>query len=90
LRKCKDIEQVKINKRCGLKSCRQNAIVIQNCSECGINFCMKHRFPESHSCDRMYAGDRMLINLLAYIKDNSVVFIIIFIIVLLALIAMFK
>lgn len=37
--------------RCRLKGCKQRNLVPVLCSECKMNFCMRHRHPQDHECD---------------------------------------
>lgn len=36
--------------KCSTKGCKIKEIVRVNCSDCGRNFCLKHRHPTDHSC----------------------------------------
>lgn len=36
--------------RCSSKGCKIKEIVQVRCSDCGENFCLKHRHPTDHSC----------------------------------------
>ena len=36
--------------RCSSKGCKIKEIVQVNCSDCGKNFCLKHRHPTDHAC----------------------------------------
>ena len=39
---------------CNLPNCSGYNLVKMGCGECGINFCVKHRFPEEHECVRRF------------------------------------
>lgn len=45
----KDRRKVFANK-CSSKGCKTKEIVPVNCSDCGRNYCLKHRHPSDHSC----------------------------------------
>lgn len=45
----KDRRKVFTN-RCSAKGCKIKEIVRVDCSECGRNFCLKHRHPTDHNC----------------------------------------
>lgn len=45
----KDRRKVFANK-CSSKGCKTKEIVPVNCSDCGKNYCLKHRHPTDHSC----------------------------------------
>lgn len=36
--------------KCSSKGCKTKEIVPVNCSDCGQNYCLKHRHPTDHSC----------------------------------------
>ncbi|KHN86445.1 AN1-type zinc finger protein 2B [Toxocara canis] len=36
--------------RCSLHGCKKRELVPIQCKECGLNFCVKHRFPSDHDC----------------------------------------
>jgi len=35
---------------CQLPNCSGYNLVRMGCGDCGLNFCVKHRFPEEHKC----------------------------------------
>lgn len=37
--------------KCNAKGCKQKEMIPVLCSECKINFCLKHRHPVDHACD---------------------------------------
>jgi len=37
--------------RCTLKGCKQKELIPVLCSDCKLNFCLKHRHPSDHKCD---------------------------------------
>ncbi|GAB6032619.1 AN1-type zinc finger protein 2A [Chamberlinius hualienensis] len=39
--------------RCSVKSCKTKELIKVTCSTCNQNFCLKHRHPESHSCQKV-------------------------------------
>ncbi|ODM92148.1 AN1-type zinc finger protein 2B [Orchesella cincta] len=39
------------NNRCSLKGCKQKELVPVLCDRCNLNYCLKHRHPQDHSCD---------------------------------------
>ncbi|CAL8074736.1 unnamed protein product [Orchesella dallaii] len=38
------------NNRCSLKGCKQKELVPVLCDRCNLNYCLKHRHPQDHSC----------------------------------------
>ena len=40
----------RVKYRCSYKGCKTCNQVAINCQKCHKNFCLKHRFPEDHSC----------------------------------------
>lgn len=38
--------------RCSMKGCRIKEVVPVLCSECSLNYCLKHRHPTDHRCER--------------------------------------
>ncbi len=41
-----------MGKRCALRECGQRDFLPFNCGDCGGSFCLTHRTPDAHSCDR--------------------------------------
>lgn len=37
--------------KCSLKSCKNKELIPVLCSECKMNFCLRHRHPSDHSCN---------------------------------------
>lgn len=37
--------------KCTLKGCKNKQLVPILCSECKLNFCLRHRYPSDHSCN---------------------------------------
>lgn len=37
--------------KCTLKGCKNKALIPVLCSECKLNFCLRHRHPSDHSCN---------------------------------------
>lgn len=44
--------------RCSAKGCKAKEMIPVNCSECLLNFCLKHRHPTDHRCEGRAAGLR--------------------------------
>lgn len=44
--------------RCSAKGCKTKEMMPVNCSECLLNFCLKHRHPADHQCEGKSAGLR--------------------------------
>ncbi|XP_034241610.1 AN1-type zinc finger protein 2A [Thrips palmi] len=44
--------------RCSAKGCKAREMIPVNCSECTLNFCLKHRHPTDHRCEGKSAGMR--------------------------------
>ncbi|KAK3914560.1 AN1-type zinc finger protein 2B [Frankliniella fusca] len=44
--------------RCSAKSCKNKEMIPVHCSECLLNFCLKHRHPVDHQCGGKSAGLR--------------------------------
>ena len=41
---------VKKNPRCSKAKCKVRELIKVDCNQCGLNFCLKHRFPTDHDC----------------------------------------
>merc|ERR1712127_438060 len=39
---------------CNMPDCNGYNLVKMGCGDCGVNFCVKHRFPEEHECLRRF------------------------------------
>ncbi|VDK45477.1 unnamed protein product [Anisakis simplex] len=37
--------------RCSMHGCKKRELIPIQCKECGMNFCVKHRFPADHDCE---------------------------------------
>jgi len=46
--------KVFVNK-CSLKGCKQKELVPVHCDRCNLNYCLKHRHPQDHSCNNITA-----------------------------------
>jgi len=45
---------VKKRKRCALSECKKKvAIIIGECKNCELNYCIEHRLPEDHCCEKI-------------------------------------
>merc|ERR1712110_328514 len=41
---------------CKMPNCSGHNLVRMGCGECGLNFCVKHRFPDEHQCLRRHTS----------------------------------
>uniref|UniRef100_A0A915BZ88 AN1-type domain-containing protein n=2 Tax=Parascaris univalens TaxID=6257 RepID=A0A915BZ88_PARUN len=47
--------------RCSVRGCKKRELIPIQCKECGLNFCLKHRFPSDHDCgDKRLAAGRQI------------------------------
>jgi len=47
---CKESRRKIFSNKCSSKGCKVKEMVPVKCSECGANFCLKHRHPTDHAC----------------------------------------
>jgi len=66
----KKVEPAKVKKKkkpkqnpCQMPNCSGHNLVRMGCGDCGLNFCVKHRFPEDHACLKRHTSrfSRLLI-----------------------------
>lgn len=55
----KDRRKVFTNK-CSLKGCKKKEVIPVVCTECTLNYCLKHRHPVDHKCEGKIAARRKL------------------------------
>ena len=49
-----EIEKNKKKIRCSFEKCKKKpAIIVGHCKTCNMNYCSKHRLPESHLCNNI-------------------------------------
>lgn len=48
--------------KCSQKGCKQKEMIKIACSQCRLNFCLKHRFPQDHHCQGLSASGRSISN----------------------------
>lgn len=51
LSNCSDLPK-KSDNTCNRKHCHTKMLVPMHCTDCGLSFCVKHRFPVDHQCTR--------------------------------------
>merc|ERR1711879_226450 len=55
--KVKSVKKKKAKQNpCQMPNCNGFNLVRMGCGECGLNFCVKHRFPEDHECLRRHTS----------------------------------
>jgi hypothetical protein len=47
--------QLVYSNRCSCKGCKQKELIPVVCDNCGLNFCLRHRHPQDHSCTQLSA-----------------------------------
>ncbi|CAL1675400.1 unnamed protein product [Lasius platythorax] len=47
---CRENRRKIFSNKCSSKGCKVKEMVPVKCSECGVNFCLKHRHPTDHAC----------------------------------------
>lgn len=44
----------KKRKRCAFPDCKKKSVIIVgDCKNCELNYCLEHRLPEYHQCEKM-------------------------------------
>lgn len=64
-------KKIFVNK-CSSKGCKNKEVIPVTCSECGLNFCLKHRHPPDHDCGGKASAIRQKrLNALSKIENNN-------------------
>uniref|UniRef100_A0A0K0E2J7 AN1-type domain-containing protein n=1 Tax=Strongyloides stercoralis TaxID=6248 RepID=A0A0K0E2J7_STRER len=50
---CKIKKKKIFTNSCNVEKCRKKELIPIECSRCGLNYCISHRFPKDHDCEKM-------------------------------------